>query len=72
MVSDKVPIPDPAIGIGAVLGADIEAEDTPTLPPLINRQFDAATYRPRAHVSSTCGILRFEGLIPGIDEDILL
>ncbi|GMP68366.1 hypothetical protein CsSME_00028002 [Camellia sinensis var. sinensis] len=72
MASDEVPIPDLAIGIGAVLGADIESKDVLVLPPLIDRPFDAATYRPRTHAPSPGSILRFEGLIPGIDEDILL
>ncbi|KAL7238524.1 hypothetical protein ACSBR2_004584 [Camellia fascicularis] len=72
MASDEVPIPDHAIGVGAILGADMEAKDALALPRLIDRPFDAATYRPRAHVPSLGRILRFEGLIPGIDEDILL
>ncbi|KAL7194986.1 hypothetical protein ACSBR1_035241 [Camellia fascicularis] len=72
MESDEVPIPDTAIGIGAALGTDMEVEDASALPPLIDRPFDAATYRPRTHVPLPGGILRFEGLIPGMEEDILL
>ncbi|KAL7246091.1 hypothetical protein ACSBR2_001260 [Camellia fascicularis] len=72
MASDEVLIPDPAIGIEAILGVDIEVEDAPALPPLIDRPFDTATYRPRTHGSPPGGILRFEGLVPGIDKDILL
>ncbi|GMP68534.1 hypothetical protein CsSME_00028127 [Camellia sinensis var. sinensis] len=34
--------------------------------------FDAATYRPRTHVPPPGGIVRFEGFIPGLDEDTLL
>ncbi|KAL7212826.1 hypothetical protein ACSBR2_015504 [Camellia fascicularis] len=72
MASDEVPIPDPAIGIEAVLGADMKAKDAPVLPLLVDRPFDAATYRPRTHALFLASILRFEGLILGIDEDILL
>ncbi|KAL7170286.1 hypothetical protein ACSBR2_035204 [Camellia fascicularis] len=50
----------------------MEAEDVPALPPLIDRSFDAATYRLRIHAPSSGGIFRFEGLIPRIDKDILL
>ncbi|KAL7258561.1 hypothetical protein ACSBR1_004648 [Camellia fascicularis] len=72
MASDEVPILDPIIGIGAALGANMEAEDAPALPPLVDRPFDATTYLSRTHAPPPGGILRFEGLIPGIDEDILL
>ncbi|KAL7231178.1 hypothetical protein ACSBR2_009448 [Camellia fascicularis] len=74
MASDEVPIPDPVVGIRAVLGTDIEVEDIPepTLLPLADRPFDAVTYQPRTHAPTPGGILRFEGLIPGIDDDILL
>ncbi|GMP93691.1 hypothetical protein CsSME_00043416 [Camellia sinensis var. sinensis] len=34
--------------------------------------FDVATYQPRTHVPPPGGILRFEGFIPGMDEDTLL
>ncbi|KAL7251736.1 hypothetical protein ACSBR1_013568 [Camellia fascicularis] len=50
----------------------MEVEDASALPSLVDRSFDGATYRPRIHASPPGGILRFEGLIPGIDEDILL
>lgn len=43
MASDEVPIPDPAVGIGVALGADMEAEEAALLP-LAKRPFDAATY----------------------------
>ncbi|GMP98244.1 hypothetical protein CsSME_00046209 [Camellia sinensis var. sinensis] len=72
MASNEVPIPDPAIGIGAIFGIDMEAEDAPALPPLVDRPFDAATYRPCTHAPPPSSILRFEGLIRGINEDILL
>ncbi|GMP34945.1 hypothetical protein CsSME_00007600 [Camellia sinensis var. sinensis] len=72
MASDDVSIPDPTIGIGAILGSNMEAEDALVLPPLIDKPFDAATYRPRTHALSPNGILRFNGLIPRIDEDIQL
>ncbi|GMP48952.1 hypothetical protein CsSME_00016120 [Camellia sinensis var. sinensis] len=72
MANDEVSIPDPTIGIGAVLGADMEAEDAPALPLLANKPFDATIYRPCTHAPSPGGILRFEDLIPRIDEDILL
>ncbi|KAL7165765.1 hypothetical protein ACSBR2_036605 [Camellia fascicularis] len=72
MAIDKVPIPEPAIDVGAALGADIEAEEVAALLPLAERPFDAATYRPRTHVPLPGGFLRFEGFIPGLDEDTLL
>ncbi|KAL7201637.1 hypothetical protein ACSBR1_033357 [Camellia fascicularis] len=72
MSSDEIPIPDPAIGIGAALGADMETEEAAALFSLAERPFDAATYQPRTHVPPPSGILRFEGFIPGIDEDTLL
>ncbi|GMP56170.1 hypothetical protein CsSME_00020749 [Camellia sinensis var. sinensis] len=72
MAIDEVSIPDPTIGIGAALGVDMEAEDALALPPLIDRPFDAATYQPRTHVLPPSGILRFKGLIPRINENILL
>ncbi|CAL5355835.1 unnamed protein product [Camellia sinensis] len=72
MASDEMPIPNTAIGIGAALGANMEAEDAPALPPLVDRPFDAATYRPRTYDPLSGGILRFDGLIPRINEDILL
>ncbi|KAL7221848.1 hypothetical protein ACSBR1_023735 [Camellia fascicularis] len=72
MPSDEVSILDLTIGIGAILGADMEVVDAPALPPLIDKPFDAATYQPRTHVSSPGSISRSEGLIPGIDEYILL
>ncbi|KAL7258653.1 hypothetical protein ACSBR1_004716 [Camellia fascicularis] len=78
MASDEVPIPDPVMGIGAVLGDNIEPEDVlppvlePELLPLVDRHFDTATYQIHTHVLTPGDILRFKGLIPGIDEDILL
>ncbi|KAL7170979.1 hypothetical protein ACSBR2_035771 [Camellia fascicularis] len=78
MASGKVPIPDPVVGIGAMLGEDIEAEDVfphvpePKLPPLADRPFDTTTYQPRTHALTLGSILRFKGLILGIDKDILL
>ncbi|KAL7181429.1 hypothetical protein ACSBR1_040338 [Camellia fascicularis] len=50
MASDEVPIPDPTIGIGATLGADMEGDEAVALLSLTERPFDAATYRPRTHV----------------------
>ena len=78
IASDEVPVPTPVVGICAVLGEYIESEDIlPSVPELellslANRHFDAATYQIRTHALTPGGILRFEGLIPGIDEDILL
>ncbi|XP_028054444.1 preprotein translocase subunit SECY, chloroplastic-like [Camellia sinensis] len=72
MASDEVSILDLAIGIGAALGADMEVDDALALPLLVDRPFDAATYQPRTHAPPPSGILRFKGLIPEIDEDILL
>ncbi|CAL5321845.1 hypothetical protein CsSME_00011680 [Camellia sinensis var. sinensis] len=71
-ISDEVPIPEPAIGVGAALGADIEAEEAVALLPLAERPFDAVIYQPRTHVPPPSGILRFEGFIPELDEDTLL
>ncbi|GMQ08738.1 hypothetical protein CsSME_00052333 [Camellia sinensis var. sinensis] len=72
MASDEVSIPDPAVGIGVILGADIEAEGAPVLPPLADRPFDLAIYQLRSRALTLGGFLRIEGFIPGIDEDILL
>ncbi|GMP98415.1 hypothetical protein CsSME_00046312 [Camellia sinensis var. sinensis] len=72
MASDEVPILDPTVGIGAALGADMEAEEAAALFSLTERPFDEATYQLRTHVPPPGGILRFEGFIPGLDEDTLL
>ncbi|KAL7164270.1 hypothetical protein ACSBR2_040224 [Camellia fascicularis] len=67
MVSDEVPIPDPAIGIGVVLGADIEAEDPHThalTPGGILRDEDIILREPTGHLSadaSTVIVRRIRG-----------
>ncbi|GMP23554.1 hypothetical protein CsSME_00001101 [Camellia sinensis var. sinensis] len=71
MANDEVPISHPAVGIGVALGADMEAEEAAFLS-LVERPFDAATYQPHTYVPPPGGILRFEGFIPGLDEDTLL
>ncbi|KAL7176312.1 hypothetical protein ACSBR2_029789 [Camellia fascicularis] len=78
MASGELPIPDLVIDIGAVLCEGIETEDIfppileLELPPLAERPFNVATYQPRTHALTLSGILLFEGLLLGIDEDILL
>ncbi|KAL7247091.1 hypothetical protein ACSBR2_002077 [Camellia fascicularis] len=78
MASDEAPISDPVVGIGAILGEEIEVEDV--LPPILesdlpsfaDRPFDMAIYQPRTHALTLGSILRFEGLLLGIGEDIVL
>ncbi|KAL7215194.1 hypothetical protein ACSBR1_027372 [Camellia fascicularis] len=55
MASDEVPILNPTVDIGVILGEDIGAKDVlppvlePELPPFVDRPFEAATYQPRTH-----------------------
>ncbi|KAL7190450.1 hypothetical protein ACSBR2_022681 [Camellia fascicularis] len=72
MASDDVAMLEPAVDVGAALATDMEAEEVAALLPLVERPFDAATYRPRTHVPPPGGILRFKGFIPGADEETLL
>ncbi|GMP81949.1 hypothetical protein CsSME_00036471 [Camellia sinensis var. sinensis] len=72
MASDEVPIPEPAIGVGPALGADIEVEKVAALLPLAERSFNVATDQPRTHVPPPSAILRFKGFISGLDDDTLL
>ncbi|GMP81534.1 hypothetical protein CsSME_00036210 [Camellia sinensis var. sinensis] len=72
MASDEVSIPEPAIGVGISLGADMEAEEATALLFLTERPFDVATYQPSTYVPPPGGILRFKGFIPGLDKDTLV